>query len=129
VRKKSTKKRIGLLEAYEDMDKKGYAWNNLMLQHWTDHNDIEHRVLDDYERNKQLIDLTQQPKVIKESVDNTIVKTVTSKNINGVGIYFLKFCKKYELVNMSNYPDQYAKWLNKSYKGVLNENDRSKINI
>ena len=119
VRKKSTKNKIGLLEAFDDMDNKGYAWNNLMLQHWTDHNDIEHRVLDDYERNKQLIDLTQQPESIIHSVDETIKEATTSKNVNGVGIHFLKFCGKYELTNISNYPDQYAKWLNKPYKGEI----------
>jgi 5'-3' exonuclease len=121
VRKKSTKNKIGLLEAFDDMEQKGYAWNNLMLQHWTDHNDVEHRVLDDYERNKQLIDLTEQPESIKKSVDDTIIETVASKVVNGVGIHFLRFCGKYELTNISNYPDQYAKWLNKPYKGVLND--------
>lgn len=119
VRKKSTKKRIGLLEAFEDMNTKGYAWNNLMLQHWTDHNEIEHRVLDDYERNKQLIDLTAQPESIKETVDNTIKETVTKQDKGGVGIHFLRFCGKYDLVNISKQPDQYAKWLNKVYKGEL----------
>lgn len=119
VRTKSTKKRIGLLEAYEDMSNQGYAWNNLMLQHWTDHNDVEHRVKDDYERNKLLIDLTQQPQSIKETVDETIKETVTTKSVNGVGIHFLRFCGKYELTNISNYPEQYAKWLNKTYKGEL----------
>jgi 5'-3' exonuclease len=121
VRKKSTKKRIGLLEAFEDMDKQGYAWNNLMLQHWTDHNEVEHRVIDDYERNKQLIDLTQQPESIKESVDGTIKESVTSKDIGGVGIHLLRFCGKYDLVNISKYPEQYANWLNKTYKGVIND--------
>jgi len=121
VRKKSTKKRIGLLEAFEDMDKKGYAWNNLMLQHWTDHNDIEHRVLDDYERNKQLIDLTAQPESIKETVDNTIRHSTTPSNVGAVGVHLLRFCGKYELENISKYPEQYAKWLNKTYKGVLND--------
>ena len=119
VRKKSTKKRIGLLEAFEDMDKKGYAWNNLMLQHWTDHNDVEHRVLDDYERNKHLIDLTAQPENIKDTTDETIVTTITSSDVGGVGIDFLRFCGKFELNNISNQPDQYAKWLNKTYQGDL----------
>ena len=121
VRKKSTKKRIGLLEAFEDMDTKGYAWNNLMLQHWTDHNDIEHRVLDDYERNKQLIDLTQQPNSIKETSNNTIKETISSTDVGGVGVHLLRFCGKYDLINISKYPEQYATWLNKVYKGVLND--------
>ena len=121
VRKKSTKKRIGLLEAFEDMDTQGYAWNNLMLQHWTDHNNVEHRVKDDYDRNRHLIDLTEQPDHIKDSVDKTIIETVLSKDIKQVGIHFLKFCGRYELVNIANFPEQYSIWLNKTYTGVLND--------
>ena len=121
VRTKSTKKRIGLLDAFDDMNKKGYAWNNLMLQRWTDHHDVEHRVLDDYERNKKLIDLTAQPDEVKEYTDNTIKDTVKNKEVTGVGIHFLRFCNEYELNTLSNIPDQYAKWLNKKYTGVLND--------
>jgi 5'-3' exonuclease len=121
VRTKSTKKRIGLIEAFDDMDNKGYAWNNLMLQHWTDHNDIEHRVMDDYKRNKQLIDLTQQPLSIKESIDITINTSITSSDVGNVGIRFLRFCGEYDLNSISRYPQQYAKWLNKTYKGVIND--------
>jgi len=36
-----------------------------MLQRWIDHNEVEHRVLDDYERNCILVDLTMQPDDIK----------------------------------------------------------------
>ena len=60
--KKGTKNKVGLLEAYEDKDPKGFNWNNLMLsQRWVDLNEVEHRVLDDYERNLVLIDSTEQP--------------------------------------------------------------------
>jgi len=121
VRKKSTKKRIGLLEAFEDMDSQGYAWNNLMLQHWTDHNDVEHLVKDDYERNRHLIDLSQQPDNIIESVDCTIKEGVSTNAINNVGIHFLRFCGKYELINIAKFPEQYGNWLNKTYKGVLHD--------
>ena len=61
VRKKGTKNKTGLLEAFADKDKGGFNWNNIMLQRWTDHNEVEHRVRDDYERNRTLIDLTAQP--------------------------------------------------------------------
>ena len=47
VRKKGTKNKVGLLEAFADRSSKGYAWNNMMLQRWTDHEGKEHRVLDD----------------------------------------------------------------------------------
>jgi 5'-3' exonuclease len=37
VRTKGTKNKVGLQEAFEDRNNKGYNWNNLMLQRWTDH--------------------------------------------------------------------------------------------
>ena len=52
VRTKGTSKKVGLAEAFEDRKSKGFAWNNLMLQRWTDHEGKEHRVLEDYERNR-----------------------------------------------------------------------------
>ena len=35
VRKKGTKNKTGLLEAYADKEKGGFNWNNIMLQRWT----------------------------------------------------------------------------------------------
>ena len=38
----------------------------MMLQRWVDHEEQEHRVKDDFERNSILIDLTKQPDEVKE---------------------------------------------------------------
>ena len=121
VRTKGTKNKTGLEEAFGDMGKKGYAWNNLMLQRWTDHNGAEHRVLDDYERNRALIDLTAQPQEIKDLVDAAIRAQVSHKDVGQVGSHFLRFCGKYELVKCSDSADSFGRWLNETYKGVLNE--------
>ena len=61
VRKKGTKNKVGLIEAFADKDTKGYNWNNMMSHRWVDHEGNEHRVLDDYNRNVTLCDLTEQP--------------------------------------------------------------------
>ena len=61
-----------LQEAFEDRKNKGFAWNNMMLQRWVDHEGQEHRVLDDYERNRRLIDLKHQPDHIKEIIKEVI---------------------------------------------------------
>jgi 5'-3' exonuclease len=121
VRVKGTKNKIGLVEAFADREKQGYAWNNLMLQRWTDHNGLEHRVLDDYERNRLLIDLTAQPVEIKQKVDQAIHEQISHKDVGQVGIRFMKFCGKYELVKASESAEQYARWLNETYKGVLDD--------
>jgi len=125
VRTKGTKNKVGLEEAFGDMGKKGYAWNNLMLQRWTDHNGLEHRVLDDYERNRALIDLTAQPQEIKDLVDAAIRAQVSHKDVGQVGSHFLRFCGKYELVKCSDSADSFGRWLNETYKGVLNEQHNS----
>ena len=122
VRTRGTKNKIGLQEAYADRGDRGFTWNNLMLQRWTDHDGIEHRVLDDYNRNRALIDLKAQPEEIKLKVDTAIREQVSHKDVGQVGTYFLRFCGKYELTRMSESAEQYGRWLNETYQGVLNDN-------
>ena len=119
VRKKGTKNKTGLLEAFADKDKGGFNWNNIMLQRWTDHNDVEHRVRDDYERNRTLIDLTAQPLEFRNATDNIIKTGVSKDNVAQVGVHFMRFCGKYELNRISDQADVYSKWLNTPYEGVL----------
>ena len=119
VREKGTKNKVGLREAYADRDKRGYDWNNMMLQRWSDHNGLEHRVLDDYERNCKLIDLNAQPDEIKQAVDSAIREQIRQQDIGQVGVRFMRFCAKFDLVKISESAEQYGKWLNQSYPGNL----------
>jgi 5'-3' exonuclease len=96
-----------LQEAFEDRKSKGFAWNNLMLQRWVDHEGKEHRVLEDYERNRKLIDLAAQPDNIRTTID-TIVKNVQPKTVDQVGIRLLKFCNLYDLQKIADNIQQYA---------------------
>ncbi len=116
VRVKGTKNKVGLQEAFEDKDKKGWAWNNLMLQRWTDHEGKEHRVLDDYQRNKQLIDLSAQPENIRQFITETIeAQTSNPKNISQVGIRLLKFCQLYDMKRIMDSIQGYADPLQAKY--------------
>ena len=115
VRKKGTKNKVGLLEAYEDKGTKGYNWNNLMLQRWTDHEGNEHRVLDDYQRNVTLCDLTAQPENIKEKIFNTINENAQPKNVSQVGLRLMKFCAIYDMQRISDNAQAYAKPLQARY--------------
>jgi 5'-3' exonuclease len=116
VRTKGSKNKVGLIEAYADRTKQGYLWNNLMLQRWLDPEGVEHRVRDDYERNRVLIDLTMQPEDIRNKVDETIHNDVRTTATQSVGLHFMKFCAKYELTKISEQSDSYSKWLNSPYK-------------
>ena len=115
VRTKGSKNKIGLTEAFADKHSKGYAWNNLMLQRWTDHNGVEHRVIDDYERNRVLVDLTAQPAEIKAKIADTIRTNAVRKGRPMVGAQFLKFCGKYELNRLSEQSQSFSEFLGAEY--------------
>jgi 5'-3' exonuclease len=117
VRTKGTKNKIGLLEAFGDRNSKGYAWNNLLLQRWADHNGIEHRVLDDYERNRTLIDLTAQPVDIRVIIKETVELNAKPKEVMQVGIRMLKFCQSYDMKKMVDNIQQFAEPLQARYIG------------
>ena len=121
VRTQGTKNKVGLREAFADREKKGFNWNNLMLQKWTDHEGVEHRVLDDYNRNVTLVDLRAQPEEIQQQVDAAILEQKSHKDVGQVGVHFLRFCGRHDLVKCSESAEQFSRWLNETYKGVLND--------
>ena len=113
VRTKGTKNKIGLQEAFADRKQKGYTWNNLMLSKWVDHDGKEHRVMEDYERNKLLVDLHAQPEAIVEEMDQTILQAISEKKeISQVGIRFMRFCAKYDLNRISEQAQLYVEPFN-----------------
>lgn len=115
VREKGSKNKVGLLEAFADKKKKGFNWNNLMLQRWVDHNEVEHRVLDDYNRNCTLVDLTAQPEDVKVQIAETIAEGMNVKQKQMIGAQFLKFCGKYNLVKLGDNAAAMAHWMSASY--------------
>jgi len=117
VRVKGTKNKVGLTEAFGDKKAKGYAWNNLMLQRWVDHNGVEHRVLDDYNRNVTLCDLTAQPTDIKEIISNTVKQASFPKQITQVGMRLMKFCAKWDMQRIADQAALYSEPLNSRYPG------------
>jgi len=114
VRKKGTKNKVGLLEAYADKTTKGFSWNNMMLQRWTDHEGVEHRVLDDYTRNVTLCDLTAQPEHIRQEIENTVAE-VEPKDVTQVGMRLMKFCAKWDMQRIADQAASYADPLQARY--------------
>ena len=114
VRVKGTKNKVGLTEAFEDKSTKGYNWNNMMLQRWTDHEGVEHRVLDDYNRNVTLCDLTAQPEHIRAEINNTI-NNIMSKDVQQVGMRLMKFCARWNMQRIADQAAQFAEPLQARY--------------
>ncbi len=119
VRYNGTANKVGIYEAWQDRDNKGFPWNNFMLQTWNkllpngDTKDVT--VLEEYNANKELIDLTMQPSAIKELIDNGIVTAIQKEAVGNVGIKFLQFCAKYDLVRAQERVNDHIKYLNKGY--------------
>lgn len=114
VRKNGTKNKVGIIECFEDRHKQGFAWNTFMNEIWTDHNGDTHVVKDKFNHNKLLIDLNNQPDYIKEYMAETIANVYSNLKYNKqVGVEFLKFCGKHNLVNLAKYPDKIARLLEK----------------
>ena len=112
ARLKGTKNKTGITEAFEDRHTGGYNYNNFMLQRWVDHEETEHRVKDDFERNKILIDLTEQPDEIKELCVTRMNEGKQKDPVANIGIHFMKFCAKWDLQRMSDNAQNYSGMLN-----------------
>lgn len=124
VRYEGSAKKIGIREAWEDRNSMGYHWNNFMLQSWDkligeDANGNKQtqrvRVMDEYNINSMLIDLTEQPQEIKDLMDTVIVQAVQKDPVNNVGIAFLRFCNEFQLSNLSKEANDHALYLNAAY--------------
>ena len=115
VRKKGSKNKVGILEAFADRNNKGYDYNNFMLQTWTDAEGQEQRVLDRYLENKTLIDLTAQPTEIRTACEIALAEALSKEPVKNVGVHFLRFCDSYDLNRISQYPDEFANILNRPY--------------
>ena len=86
-----------------------------MLQRWVDHNNDEHRVLEDYQRNVHIIDLTAQPDNVKEQLDKAIVEQVQKERKSQVGIHLMRLCGKHDLARLAERVNDHAVYLNKAY--------------
>ena len=116
ARLKGSKNKTGITEAFDDRERGGFNYNNFMLQRWVDHEEVEHRVRDDYERNRVLIDLTAQPDDIKTACIDVVKSAVLKEPVSQVGIYFMKFCAKWNLQRLSESATDFGEILNTGIK-------------
>jgi 5'-3' exonuclease len=115
VRENGTKNKVGIREAYEDLDNKGFKWNNFMLQNILDLDGNECKVRDKYLLNTSLIDLTAQPDDIKIKCIDCIMQATDVEPVRANGIGFMRFCKSWGLERISQYPDDFIKPLFSKY--------------
>jgi hypothetical protein len=115
IREHGSKNKAGLREAFADRQKQGFDWSSVMMHRWTDHHGHEHKVLDDYHRNRQLVDLCSQPDDIQIAMYETVAEACKEKSVGQIGLHFLKFCGQYELVKISERATEYVALLSSKY--------------
>jgi hypothetical protein len=69
-------------------------------------------VLDRYEENRVLVDLTAQPQDIRDAIDAALL-AVEPKSKSQIGTHIMKFCGKYELIRLSENVQPLAEILGK----------------
>ena len=110
-------------EAYEDRVNRGFAWNNLMLSKWVDHDQNEHRVRDLYERNRLLIDLSYQPVDLIEKFDKTIIESVNVQHRKNTGMSLIQFCNRHGLVRIEKTVEEFSPCFSTPYVGHLKQTE------
>jgi hypothetical protein len=63
----------------------------------------------------QLVDLTAQPDHIKVIIAETIAENSVPKDIPQIGVKFMKFCGKHDLVRIGEQAQSYAEFLSAAY--------------
>jgi hypothetical protein len=86
-----------------------------MLQRWSDHEGKENRVIDCYNRNVLLCDLRAQPEEVKNQIRETIQLASVPRSKPQIGMHFMKFCGRHNLVKISEQAQQYAEIFSAGY--------------
>lgn len=116
-------KKCSIRAAWDDRIEQGYDWNNLMFQEWkklrinptgeTLQETV--RVIDEYQINQHLIDLTQQPIAVQMTMDQTIDTALAQPLTPQVGFAFLRFCNQQDLPSLIKEAGDHVLYLNASY--------------
>ena len=117
VRENGSSKKPGIREAFEDRNARGFNWNNFMLQEWNKIISLDDSgnptmekvtVSSEYQKNKKLIDLKEQPLELKAKMDDAIVDAINKPKVPLVGIHLLRFAEEMALNTIVKNPTEIA---------------------
>ena len=118
IRLNGSAKKPGIMEAWADMDRKGFDWNTVMLHKWENIDGEEVVVSDMYARNKTLIDLRCQPQFVKDACTEALATALSRTPVTNVGIHFLRFCGTWDLPKVASMGKEFGVMFNNRYKHV-----------
>ena len=117
VREKSTKKSIGMMDAFLDRNERGYNWTTFMNSSWDDAFGNKHIVKEEYEKNKRLIDLKNIKADVEEQLLKYIPEVLKKEQVKFVGMNLDKFFNKWNLVNLKRDETSFSTYYQQGYNG------------
>lgn len=116
VPEKSTKSRIGMLEAFTSKSGDGFAYNSFMNSTWDDLLGNKHLVSTDFQFNQILIDLRMIPSDIRNNAVSIINAELDKEKPQQIYRNLIKFFKKFGLDRLSENIDSITKPFILAYK-------------
>lgn len=117
VREKSTKTKIGILDAFNDRKDKGYNWQSFMNATWENPLGEKKLVKECYEFNKKIIDLKEIPEDLRLNIDKYITETINRpmRDTTTFAMKLYQFFAKWNLVNLTDMIGTFNKYLGMEY--------------
>jgi 5'-3' exonuclease len=115
VREKSTKKAIGILDAFNDRKEKGYNWQSFMNSTWETPLGEKKIVKECYEFNKKIIDLNEIPDELKIQFDKDIMQSIKTESVGSVGFNIAKYLNKWNLERLSENIQNFSGYFSRLY--------------
>lgn len=117
VREQSTKKNIGIIDAFADRKTKGFNWQSFMNSTWDNLLGEKQLVKECYEFNKKIIDLNEIPDEYKakfdEAIDNELGK---EKSVGSVGFNLGKYLSKWKLEKLLSTVQSFSCYFSRPYE-------------
>ena len=115
IRELSTKKTVGMLDAFNDRKEKGYNWQTFMNSTWETPLGDKKVVKECYEFNRKIIDLQEIPENLKEEFDQSIRKLLKKQSVGSVGFNMAKFLKKWRLEQLLENVQNFSGYFSRLY--------------
>ena len=116
IREKSTKNKVGMIDAFTDRELKGYNWTTFMNSEWSDPFGTKHIVKEDYEHNKKIIDLKEIPEDLANEIDKYMTEKLSEPSKSCIGINLMKFFQHWNLQNLLRDVNTISGYFQRGYK-------------
>ena len=115
IREKSTKKTVGILDAFADRKDRGYNWQTFMNSIWETPLGEKKLVKECYEFNRKIIDLQEIPTELKENIDSHIKESTQKEYKNNVGVNIMKYLTHWKLEKLLEISSSFSNYFSKIY--------------